>query len=81
MFFTSLHCVSETSHTVNHYNPEHGRIETLVTRLMCYGYPPPPYRLLLGVMGGGRRGRGRGKKSGMRQILHGFTDIFAFLSS
>ena len=33
MFYTSLHCVNKTSHTVNHYNPEQGGIETLVIRL------------------------------------------------
>ena len=27
MFYTSLHCVNKTSHTVNHYNPEQGEIE------------------------------------------------------
>ena len=33
MFYTSLRCVNKTSHTVNHYNPEQGGIETLVMRL------------------------------------------------
>lgn len=33
MFYTSLQCVNKTSHTVNHYNPEQGGIETLVMRL------------------------------------------------
>ena len=35
MFYTSLHCVNKTPHTVNHYNPEQGGIETLVMRLTC----------------------------------------------
>ena len=33
MFYTSLHCVSKTSRTVNHYNPEQEGTETLVIRL------------------------------------------------
>ena len=33
MVYTILHCGNKTSHTVNHYNPEQGGIETLVIRL------------------------------------------------
>ena len=59
---------NETSHMVNYYNPKKGRIETLVFRL-------PPYRLFLGV------GMGMEKNSlGMKQMLCGFSDIFALLS-
>ena len=53
-FFTYLHCINETSNTLNYYIPNQGRIETLVTRLTCCACPPPPpslYRLFLGVMG------------------------------
>ena len=83
MFFTSLHCVNETSHMVNHYNPEQGRIETLVMRLMCCTCPPN--RLFLGVMrmyaecevGEGKKG----KSVGTRQMLCSCTDIFELLSS
>ena len=37
--FTYLHCINETSKTLNYYIPDQRRIETLVTRLF------------LGVMG------------------------------
>ena len=36
MVNTSLHCVNKTSHTVNHYSPEQGGIETLVMRLTFF---------------------------------------------
>ena len=51
--FTYLHCINETSKTLNYYIPDQRRIETLVTRLTQLCLPPPPslYRLFLGVMG------------------------------
>ena len=76
-FFTSLLASIKNFYTANYYNPEQGRIETLVFRL-------PRYRLLLGVMGMNKEFKGvRGgrKKSGTRHILCGFTNIFALLSS
>ena len=48
---------------VHHYNPEQGRIETLVMRLMCFACPPN--RLFLGVMGMGAEcevGQGKEEK-------------------
>ena len=68
---------------VNHYNPEQGRIETLVMRLMCCACSPN--RLFLRVMGMGAKCEvveGKEEKSlGTRQMLCGFTDIFALFSS
>ena len=46
-------------------NLEQRRIETLVLRLTCRAPPPPT----------------RKKSLGKRQMLCGFTDIFALLSS
>ena len=43
-FFTSLLASIKNFYTANYYNPEQGRIETLVFRL-------PRFRLFLGVMG------------------------------
>ena len=49
--------------------------ETLVFRL-------PPYRLFLGMTTESELGEGKeAKRLGTRQILCGFTDIFALLSS
>ena len=54
-FFSYLHCINETSNTLNYYIPDQRRKETLVTRLtwLCLPPPPPPslYRLFLGGMG------------------------------
>ena len=51
-FFTYLHCINETSNTLNYYIPNQGRIETLVTRLTCCACPSPlPLQAFLGVMG------------------------------
>ena len=75
--------VSETSHMVNCYNPEQGRVETLVMKLTCCACPPP--LPLLGVMGVSAEcevGEGKEKKSlGTRQMLCYFTNIFVLLSS
>ena len=57
-FFTSLLASIKNFYTANYYNPEQGRIETLVFRL-------PRYRLLLGVMGMNKEfkmGEGKEKK-------------------
>ena len=44
VFYINNNCINNNFHTANYYNPEQGRIETLVFRL-------PRYKLFLGVMG------------------------------
>ena len=41
-FFSYLHCINETSNTLNYYIPDQRRKETLVTRLTWLCLPPPP---------------------------------------
>ena len=56
--FYQFTCINNNFHTANYYNPEQGRIETLVFRL-------PRYRLFLGVMGMSKEfkvGEGKEKK-------------------